>query len=143
MTAEEKKIWIGRYRKAKDAEQEIMLEIEALEGEWIFPARQMDGMPRGGSGRDLSDLAAAAEPLWIELKAQLQKRLEIYREIVQAIEASPMSETERAILRYRYILCLQWEEIEEQLHMEKSWLHRQRETAIEKLKIPQWKARRK
>lgn len=143
MTAEEKKIWIGRYRKAKDAEKEIMLEIEALEGDWIFRARQMDGMPRGGSSRDLSDLAAAAEPLWIELKAQLQKRLEIYREIVQAIEASPMSETERAILRYRYILCLQWEEIEEQLHMEKSWLHRQRETAIEKLKIPQWKARRK
>ena len=120
-----------------------MLEIEALEGEWIFPARQMDGMPRGGSSRDLSDLAAAAEPLWIDLKAQLQKRLEIYREIVQAIEASPMNDTERSILRYRYILCMRWEEIEEQMHMEASWLHRQRETAIEKLKIPQWKARRK
>lgn len=138
MTAEQKKIWLGRYRSARRAEKEIELEIEALEGEWIFPARKMDGMPAvngGGKGRDLSDMAAEVEPLWNLLKEQQKKRLRIYREIVEAIEASPLTETERAVLRYRYILCMQWEEIETHMHMEKSWLYRIREAAVDKVKL--------
>lgn len=138
MTTGEKKIWIGRYRTAKAAEKEIELEIEALESEWMFPSRKMDGMPTvqtGGRGKDLSEMAAECEPLWIMLKEQIRKRLQIYKEIVTTVEHSPLTETERAVLRYRYILCMRWEDIEEEMHMEKSWLHRIREAAVEKLAI--------
>ncbi len=135
MTAEQKKEWLGRYRKAKIAENEIEMEIEEIENEYMIPAKRMDRMPRGGQAKDLADMAAEMEPLFIKLKEQLGKRIEIYHEIVDAVEHSPISETQRAILRYRYILCLKWEEIEELLHTDRSWLHRQRETAIARLKI--------
>lgn len=135
MTMAEKKVWLNRYRKAKIVEDEINMEIEAIENKYMIPARRMDGMPRSGNGSDLADMAAAVEPLLNELKGQLKVRAKIYREIVNVIEHSPISETQRAILRYRYIVCLQWEEIEDRMHMERSWMHRLREDAIGKLKI--------
>lgn len=137
MTTEEKKIWLGRYRKAKHMEEELEMEIEAVESSYIMPARRMDGMPRGSEGNDLSNMAADIDDLIDKLKEQLSKRLEIYHEIVDAVEHSPISETQRAILRYRYILCMKWEEIATQVHVEESWMHRLRADAIEKLIIKQ------
>lgn len=135
MTTEQKKAWLGRYRKAKIAEAEIEREIEEIENKYMIPARRMDGMPRSGKGNDLADMVAAIDPLYEKLKEQLTKRIEIYHEIIDVVERAPINETQRAILRYRYILCLQWEEIEDLMHTDRSWLHRQREAAVEKLKI--------
>lgn len=138
MTTREKNEWLGRYRAARRAEKEIQMEIDAIEAEWIFPARKMDGTPAingGGRKRDLSDMAADAEPLWKLLQAQKKKRIAIHKEIAEAVERSPLTENERAVLRCRYILCMQWEEIEDALAFEKSWLHRIRETAVDKLAI--------
>ena len=137
MTTEEKKIWLGRYRRAKRMEEELELEIEAIESSYIMPARRMDGMPRGGAGGDLSDMAEQIDQIFDKLKQQLAKRVEIHNEIVDAVEHSPISEIQRAILRYRYILCLKWEEVAEQVHVEESWMHRLRNDAIEKLVIKQ------
>lgn len=137
MTAEQKKEWLSRYRQARYAEDEIMLEIESLEGQFMMPARPIDGMPKGSGGSDLSGFAAAYDKLRTKLIAQYERRLEIYHEIVDVIEASTgLNETERSILRYRYILCMSWEDIEEQVHMERSWIHRIRNNAVDKLRVP-------
>ena len=137
MTAEQKKEWLSRYRQARYAEDEIRLEIESLEGQYMMPARPIDGMPKGSGGSDLSGFAAAYDKLRTKLIAQYERRLEIYHEIVDVIEASTgLNETERSILRYRYILCMSWEDIEEQVHMERSWIHRIRNNAVDKLRVP-------
>lgn len=147
MTAEQKKEWLSRYRQARYAEDEIMLEIESLEGQFMMPARPLDGMPRGSGGADLSGFAAAYDKLRTKLIRQYERRLEIYHEIIDVIEASTgLNETERSILRYRYILCESWEDIEEHVHMERSWIHRIRNNAVDKLRIPpkkQYKATRR
>lgn len=136
MTAEQKKEWLSRYRQARYAEQEIALEIEQLEGQFIMPARPLDGMPHGSGGTDLSGFAAAYDKLRSQLMRQYDRRLEIYREIVDVIERSTgLNETERSVLRYRYILCMSWEDIVEQIHMERSWILRIRNNAVDKLSI--------
>ncbi|MBR3170303.1 MAG: hypothetical protein IKF22_03505 [Lachnospiraceae bacterium] len=136
MNAEQKKEWLSRYRQARYAEQEIALEIEQLEGQFIMPARPLDGMPHGSGGTDLSGFAAAYDKLRSQLMRQYDRRLEIYREIVDVIERSTgLNETERSVLRYRYILCMSWEDIVEQIHMERSWILRIRNNAVDKLSI--------
>lgn len=136
MTAEQKKEWLSRYRQARYAEDEILLEIESLEAQFMMPARPLDGMPRGSGGSDLSGFAAAYDKLRSQLMRQYDRRLEIYREIVDVIERSTgLNETERSVLRYRYILCMSWEDIVEQIHMERSWILRIRNNAVDKLSI--------
>lgn len=136
MTAEQKKEWLSRYRQARYAEDEILLEIQSLESQFIMPARPLDGMPRGSGGSDLSGFAAAYDKLRQKLIGQYEKRMEIYHEIIDVIEASSgLNETERSVLRYRYILCMKWEDIEEQIHIERSWIHRIRNNAVDKLRI--------
>ena len=136
MTAEQKKEWLSRYRQARYAEQEIALEIKQLEGQFIMPARPLDGMPHGSGGTDLSGFAAAYDKLRSQLMRQYDRRLEIYREIVDVIERSTgLNETERSVLRYRYILCMSWEDIVEQIHMDRSWILRIRNNAVDKLSI--------
>ena len=143
MNTEQKKLWLARYRQARYAEKEILREIEELEGQFILPARPMDGMPRGSSGgKDLSGFAAQYDKLRRKLLAQYEKRLHIYNEIVDAIEKSSLNETERSILRYRYILCLQWEQIEEAMHMDRTWMHRIRDRALMKLRFRNGKQQR-
>lgn len=135
MNAEQKKEWLSRYRQARYAEQEIALEIEQLEGQFIMPARPLDGMPKGSGGSDLSGFAAAYDKLRRRLLSQYESRLQIYREIVDAVERSGLNEAERSILRYRYILCLSWEEIAERMTMDRSWVLRIRNNAVDKMRI--------
>ena len=135
MTMAEKKVWLERYRDAMIVEDEIKMEIEAIENRYMIPARRMDGMPRSGKGSDLADMAAEVDPLLTELKGQLKAQAKIHKEIVNVIEHSPISKKQRLILRYRYIMCLKWEEIEERMNMDRTWMHRLREDAIGKLKI--------
>ena len=135
MTMAEKKVWLERYHDAMIAEEEIKMEIEAIESKYMIPARRMDGMPRSGNGSDLADMAATVDPLLNELEEQRKAQVKIHREIVNVIEHSPISKRQRSILRYRYIMCLKWEEIEDRMHMDRTWMHRLREDAIGKLKI--------
>ena len=134
-TRDDKKEWLNRYYRAQIAIQEIKLEIETLTSQYIMPAKAMDGMPRGSGGGDLSTFAAAYEKLWKKLDGQLTDRMEIYHEIIDVIEAADLNEAERSILRYRYILCLKWDEIAEQTTMDRSTVFRIRNSAVDKLAI--------
>lgn len=107
---EKKKEYLKSYRDAVIAETQIKEEIDQLRMDKMFPGLVQDGMPHGSGGSDLSAYAAKLDELLIELKDQMDKRIQLRREIVKKIEAMD-SETEKAILRYRYIHFLKWEEI--------------------------------
>lgn len=115
-----KKEYLQSYRSAVISETQIKEEIDQLRMDKMFPGLIQDGMPHGSGGSDLSAYAAKLDELLIELKDQMDKRIQLRREIVKKIEAMD-SETEKAVLRYRYIHMLKWEEIA--VKMEYSWQH--------------------
>lgn len=112
---ETKKEYLQSYRDAMIAETQIKEEIDQLRMDKMFPGLIQDGMPHGSGGSDLSAYAAKLDELLIELKDQMDKRIQLRREIVKKIEAMD-SETEKAVLRYRYIHMLKWEEIAVKMH---------------------------
>ena len=111
---EKKKEYLRRYHAAELAEREIREEIDDLRMNKMFPALIQDGMPHGSSCMDLSEYAAQLDELLTELKDQMEQRIRIRREITQRIEAM-QDETEKTVLRLRYIHWLRWEQIAERM----------------------------
>lgn len=111
---EEKKEYLKRYHAAVLAEKEIQEEIDQLRMDKMFPGMIQDGMPHGSSCGDLSAYAVQLEELMDNLKAQMEQRIRLRKEITQKIEEMP-DETEKTVLRLRYIRWLQWEQIAERM----------------------------
>ena len=109
-----KKAYLKRYHAAELAEKEIQEEIDDLRMDKMFPAMIQDGMPHGSSCGDLSAYAAQLDELLVELKDQMEKRIRIRREITRKIE-SMQDETEKTVLRLRYIHWLRFEQIAERM----------------------------
>lgn len=114
---EQKKQYLRQYKSAMIAEQVILDEIQKVRMDAMFPSIvQDDGMPHGsGRNGDLSDLMVRVEELQAELKEQLEKRIKLRQDITRKIEQMN-DETEKAVLRLRYIQALKWEEIAVQLN---------------------------
>lgn len=115
-----KKEYLQSYRSAVISETQIKEEIDQLRMDKMFPSLVQDGMPHGSGASDLSAYAAKLDELLSDLKDQMDKRIQLRREIVKKIEAMD-SETEKAVLRYRYIHMLKWEEIA--VKMSYTWQH--------------------
>lgn len=117
---EKKKEYLKSYRDAVVAETQIKEEIDQLRLDKMFPSLVQDGMPHGSGSSDLSAYAAKLDELLSELEEQMNERIQLRREIVRKIECMD-SETEKAVLRYRYIHMLKWEEIA--VKMSYTWQH--------------------
>lgn len=111
---EKKKEYLKRYHGAVLAEKAIQQEIDELRMDKMFPMLIQDGMPHGSSCGDLSEYAAQLDGLLADLKEQMEKRIQIRREITQKIEQM-QDETEKTVLRLRYIHWLRWEQIAERM----------------------------
>lgn len=109
---EQKKEWLLRYLRAKASEKVVLDEMEELRASYVLPSPTIDDMPHGdGNGSDLSDYAVRYDQLYHKLIRAYTSRMEIYDEIVRAVNAMQASEAEKCILRYRYILGYSWEKI--------------------------------
>lgn len=111
---EKKKEYLRRYHAAVLAEKAIQQEIDELRMDKMYPMLIQDGMPHGSSCGDLSEYAAQLDGLLADLKEQMEKRISIRREITQKIEQM-QDETEKTVLRLRYIHWLRWEQIAERM----------------------------
>ena len=131
---EKKKEYLKRYHAAELAEKEIQEEIDDLRMNKMFPALIQDGMPHGSSCMDLSEYAAQLDELLTELKDQMVQRIRIRREITQRIEAM-QDETEKTVLRLRYIHWLQWEQIAERMGYGWTQVHRIHGRALTNFKM--------
>ena len=107
MTAKE---FLKRYEyadlRAKRYEDEYKLEHDLIGSISI----NYDGMPHGGTQKDLSDYAAKVDGLLTELYSVMDKKHDALRTITAAIEALP-TEGEKLLLRLRYIKHLKWEAV--------------------------------
>ena len=107
---EAKKAFLRRYRDSLKAEKGIEDEIRNLRANAMIHSQNMDGMPHGSAQSDLSTYAAQLDKMLADLHAEIERKWNIRREIVKAIEALP-SESERAVLKLRYINGWKWEKI--------------------------------
>lgn len=131
---EKKKEYLIRYHTAEIAEREIREEIDDLRMNKMFPALIQDGMPHGSSCMDLSEYAAQLDELLTELKDQMEQRIRLRKEITQKIEEMP-DETEKTVLRLRYIRWLRWEQIAEKMGYSFRNITRIHGKALQDLKI--------
>lgn len=137
-TARSKRAWLYRLRDAKRAEAELLAEINQLEADAILPSTRIDGMPHGRmADTDLSGFAARYDELYRWLRKQLSLRIEIQRQVTEAIEAAPrLTEAQRCVLRYYFVMGKSIEEI--CVAMSYSYRHvvRLRKQAIEAFDLP-------
>lgn len=131
---EKKKEYLRRYHAAELAEREIREEIDDLRMNKMFPALIQDGMPHGSSCGDLSAYVVQLEELMDNLKAQMEQRIRIRREITQRIEAM-RDETEKTVLRLRYIRWMKWEQIAERMGYSSEHVQRIHKKALRNFKM--------
>lgn len=130
-----KKEYLRRYGDAVRAAKQIEEEIRQLRLDTMMPAVVNDGMPHGSSSRsDLSGYVAKVDAMMEDLRQQMDANIDIRREIIGKIEAMS-DETEKILLRYRYIHLLKWEEIA--VKMEYSWkgIHKVHGRALQHFKL--------
>lgn len=130
-----KKEYLRRYGDAVRAEEQLKEEIRQLRLDTMMPAVVNDGMPHGSSsGSDLSGYAAKVDAMMEDLRNQMEARIDIKHEIIGKIEKMS-DETEKILLRYRYIHLLKWEEIA--VKMEYSWkgIHKVHGRALQHFKL--------
>lgn len=107
---EQKKEFLKSYRKALIAEKAIEEEIRQLRLDKMCPSIIQDGMPHASGSGDLSGYMARVDELLEEQQELLEKRLKLRRQITEAIERME-NETEKTVLRLRYIHCKTWEQV--------------------------------
>lgn len=134
MTIKEKKIYLQGYKKAVLSQQQIEDEIRELQ-QIIVPALKMDGMPHAfGSSSDLSDYWEKIDELMATLKKRIEKRMQIRRDIIQTIERLD-DETEKLILKCRYIHFSTWEETADKSFVSLRTVYRLHGQALQHLKV--------
>ena len=132
---EDKKAFLRQYLNCVRAEKGINDEIETLRASAMLPAIAMDGMPHGTNKSDLSSYMAMLDDLMRKLNAELKRKRNARAEIMAAIEKLP-NETEKLVLKFRYINGWKWERIAEMLGYEYRHVTRLHGNALSHLDIP-------
>lgn len=108
---EKKKEYLRQYRRAEEEFSRLDIELRELRRITSLKPMSYDGMPHGSGGAgDLSDFAVKADQIWKKLIKAGYRRIKIFKEIRDRIEALP-DEKQKSVLVYRYIKGMGWEEI--------------------------------
>ena len=132
---EDKKAFLRQYLNCVRAEKGINDEIETLRASAMLPAIAMDGMPHGTNKSDLSSYMAMLDDLMRKLNAELKRKRNARAEIMAAIEKLP-NETEKLVLKFRYINGWKWERIAEETYYSYQHIHKIHGKALQHLEIP-------
>ena len=107
---EKKKEYLRSYQAAKRREKYILGEIQRLRADKMFPSLVMDGMPHGSGGGDLARYMELVEEQIEKLGKECLEMAKAYTGIERQIRQME-NETEKEVLRLRYIRGMKWEEI--------------------------------
>lgn len=132
---ERKKEYLRRYHKAEMEVQRLDIELQELRRITSLKPISYDGMPHGSMGAgDLSDFAVKADKLRKKLQKARYKRIKVFKEIRDRI-GSLESENQKAVLTYRYIKWMEWEEIADKMKYGRRNVTKIHGKALENLKI--------
>ncbi len=131
----EKLVWLRRYRESQKVERELVQELEQLrsQAERITPV--LSATPGGGgNGQQLPAIVERIEDIRSQMTERIEQGLTARTEIAEAIDQlTDVQELE--ILRRRYLLGQQWEQIAQEVHLNRRWTTKLHKRAVEKLKI--------
>ena len=130
---EQKKEYLGSYRRAIKREQDILDEIQRLRLDKMFPSVVNDGMPHGSSHSDLSDYVAILNEQIELLKKERLEKVRCYQKIEKQIRQME-NEDEQEVLRLRYILGMKWEEVAVKMGYSWKQTHRIHSSALKNFK---------
>lgn len=122
-TNEKKKDYLKSYKSAVIAAKVIQEEIDELRLDKMCPSVISDGMPHASTCSDLSSYAAKLAELEETLIKARYKRINIYTGILDRIEDMD-SETEKNILRLKYLRCKTWDEVAAEMGYSWKQIHR-------------------
>lgn len=127
-----KKEYLRAYAPAFHAVKRMEEEIEQLRlGEMGAPLR-IDDMPHGHNQSDLSDYVAKLDELESRMLRLRYERIQIYTQIFNDIECIE-DEAEQAVLMYRYLRRLSWEQICVEMGYQWAQVHRIHARALKDL----------
>lgn len=111
MTNQEKKEYLRRYKAADDEINDLLREKERILSRLTRMTSSATGMPRGGGDKDpMTNGVAKMIELEREIDSKVDKLVELRREIEAGIETVD-SNTQRRLLKLRYIDGMTWERV--------------------------------
>lgn len=126
---------LRNYQNIKKEREQLRQQLEEIEAALYYPKIQrLDAMPGGGSkeGNPQEDLAIHHIELQERYRAKLEELAAEQLAIEDAIES--LDETERMLMRYRYIDGLKWEEVCIKIGYSWTQTHEHHGRALQKLK---------
>lgn len=127
---EKKKEYLKSYLPKQKAAERISEDIERFRQAKMYPSVSYDGLPHGNEHHDLSDYIVALENLINKLVKARYERVQVYTNILNQIELM-QDETEKELLKFRYLRGLQWDDICIELGFEWAQVHRIHKKALE------------
>lgn len=114
------KVWLNRYRQQSDYIERLTFELDALESKAASPGvSSLDGLPHapGYAGDRMGGIVGRMDELRAEIEQAQAEATATRREIENAIRriSGPHWPDRRAVLRFRYLLCLPWEDVNDAL----------------------------
>ena len=126
---------LRNYQNIKKEREQLRQQLEEIEAALYYPKIQnLTGMPGSGSkeGNPQEDLAIHHIELQERYLAKIEELAAEQLAIEDAIES--LDETERMLMRYRYIDGLKWEEVCVKIGYSWTQTHEHHGRALQKLK---------
>jgi DNA-directed RNA polymerase specialized sigma subunit len=130
MELEIKKEYLQSYLPKIKAAKGLEEEIEQFRQAKMNPCAIIDNMPHRNKRHDLSDYMVALDELINKLIKARYERIKVYMDIFNRIELLE-DETEKELLKFRYLKGMQWDHICIELGFEWAQIHRIHRRALE------------
>lgn len=130
----DKKIYLQGYQNNKRKLVALNRELEELKSHEMSPCLNLTGMPGAHNKRDLSDYIVKYEKIVSRIINAKNEALNSFDEIEQNIERLE-DETEKTVLRLRYLVGLTWEDIAEEIMYTYQYVHIIHKRALEHFTI--------
>lgn len=137
MTSQEKKEFLSRYLEILAEEKDIREEIAYWESKAQKVTASWSAVPSGGKGSDKVQtgaikVAELRESLMDKINQLAAVRIEIERAI-----GTVQDDTQRRLLRLRYIKGMTWEKISMEMHYGCQWVYKLHGRALLQVEIKQ------
>lgn len=131
-----KKAFLKRYQECLKIEKSIEDEIRELRASVMIPTQAMDGMPHGTGKSDLSSYAVLIDEMFRRYGKEKEHSWSVRKEIIKAINELP-TESERMVLRFRYINGWAWERVAVESNYDYRYVLKIHGKALMHLQIPE------
>ena len=135
MTYEEKKAWLGRYRRARKKELYLTRELKEAELDYGRMTRTISSVPGGGGdGQALPRAVERVEKARRALEAQLLLCDDLHAEVM-AVLACLEDPDDCEVLSLRYLHFKTWESIAAEMKLCLRQVYRRHRHAMEELEL--------